>query len=87
RNPNTLTALHNTFPIPRQIVSCRADLSPKLVAKVKQTLIKMDQSEEGREALQEFEQTTRFDELAALSHAQLSKARKLVEVEPGLKQN
>ncbi len=85
RNPNTLTVLHNTFPLPRHLVSCRADLSPRLVAKVKEILMRMDQSEGGKKVLQEFEQTTKFDELPAPSHAQLSKARKLVELELGLK--
>lgn len=87
RNPDMLTALHNTSPIPRQIVSVRAGLSPELVAKLNEILINMDQSEEGKTVLREFQQTTRFDKLAAPSHAQLSKARKFVEVEVGLERN
>jgi ABC-type phosphate/phosphonate transport system substrate-binding protein len=63
------------------LVSYRADLAPKLVTKIKQILIQMDQSQEGISALNEFERTTKFDELPSSSTAQLLKVRKFVEAE------
>jgi phosphonate transport system substrate-binding protein len=78
RHPNTLKAIYTTSSFPRQLVSCRADLAPKLVTRIKQILIEMDQSPEGRSALKEFEETTKFDELPGPSIAQLLKTRKFI---------
>jgi ABC-type phosphate/phosphonate transport system substrate-binding protein len=63
------------------LVSCRADLAPKLVTRIKEIMIEMDQSPEGRSALREFEETTKFDELPGPSMAQLLTLRKFVEAE------
>ena len=68
-----LKIVHKTFPVPRQIVSYRADLPPKLVARIREILITMDQSEEGRKILHDFERTTKFDEVPENSLAQLRK--------------
>jgi phosphonate transport system substrate-binding protein len=81
RYPNSLKAIHNTSSFPRHLVSYRADLAPKLVTKIKQILIQMDQSQEGISALNEFERTTKFDELPSSSTAQLLNVRKFVEAE------
>lgn len=80
RNPN-LKVIYKTFSFPRHILSYRADLPPKLVARVKEILIKMDQSEDGRKTLREFQQTTKFDELPDSSMAQLLKALPFVDLE------
>ncbi|MGH7847397.1 MAG: phosphate/phosphite/phosphonate ABC transporter substrate-binding protein [Candidatus Binatia bacterium] len=80
-----LRRIHETFNIPRQIVSYRVDLNPKLLAKIKETLIKMDQSEEGRKALRESDNTTKFDELPEGSMTPLLKSVKFIESEFGIK--
>lgn len=85
RNPNSLKVIHKTFSFPRQIVSYRADLRPKLVDRIKEILINMDKSEEGRKVLQRFERTAKFDEIPDSSMAQLLKALKFVDLELGLK--
>ena len=81
RYPNSLKVIHTTSSFPRHLVSYRADLAPKLVTKIKQILIQMDLSQEGRSALKEFERTTMFDEVPSSSTAQLLKVRKFVEAE------
>jgi phosphonate transport system substrate-binding protein len=83
--PDSLKVIYTSPPFPRHLVSCRADLAPKLVTRIKEVLIEMDQSQEGRSALKEFQKTTKFDELPAPSMAQLLKARKFVEAEIRLK--
>jgi phosphonate transport system substrate-binding protein len=83
-NLNSLKSIYETFSIPRQIVSYRADLPPKLVARIKEILLKMDQSEEGRKALQEFERTAKFDEIPDQAMAPLLKSMKFIEAELGL---
>jgi hypothetical protein len=45
----------------------------------------MDQSEGGKKALQDFERTTKFDELPDQSMAYLLKLQKSVDSELGLK--
>ncbi len=60
-NIKDLALLYESAPIPRHLVSWRPGLSDKLVMKVKEILLAMDKSEAGRNALAEFQQTTRFD--------------------------
>jgi hypothetical protein len=67
------------------VVSCRADLSPNLVTEIKKILIGMNQSQEGRSALKDFEQTTKFDELAGSSMARLLSTQRFVAAEIGLR--
>lgn len=79
-----LKVIYETFSIPRQIVSHRADLDPKLVARIKEILIHMDQSEEGRKVLWEFEKTTKFDEIPSQSMAPLIKSQQFIDAEFGI---
>jgi hypothetical protein len=44
----------------------------------------MNQSEEGRKALQEFERTAKFDEIPDQAMAPLLKSMKFIEAELGL---
>lgn len=80
-----LQIIYRTFSFPRHIVSHRADLPADVVAGVKEVLIKMDQSEEGRKVLREFERTTKFDELPGAASSQLLETRRFVDVEIGLR--
>lgn len=58
-----LAVIAETSPIPRHVVAHRGDLPAALVARIKDVLLTMDQSDEGREALSKFEKTTKFDEI------------------------
>jgi phosphonate transport system substrate-binding protein len=84
-NLSSLKIIHKTFSVPRQIVSYRATLPDKLVARIRQILMTMDQSEEGKKALQDFEKTTKFDEIPDQSMAPLSKSQKFIDAEFGAK--
>lgn len=76
--------IHETVSFPRQIVSYRADLPRELVARVKEILITMDQSEEGRKVLQAFEKTTKFDELPDQAIDLFVRFGKYIDAELGL---
>ena len=78
-----LKVLYRTPPLPRDIVSYRADLAPKLVFRIKKILTEMDQSEEGRKALQDFENTSKFDELPPEVMTALIQFRKYMNEEIG----
>ncbi len=82
-NLNSLRIVYKSSSFPRHIVSYRADLPVNLVAKIKETLIKMDQSEEGKKLLQQFEKS-KFDEIPDRSIEPLLKAGKFIDVELGL---
>jgi phosphonate transport system substrate-binding protein len=81
---NALTILHKSVSIPRQIVSYRKDLPGKLVARIKEILVGMDQSDQGRKALEDFERTAKFDELLDHTMAPLLNAGKFIDVELGV---
>jgi len=81
----TLKIIYETFSIPRQIVCYRADLDPKLAARIKEILVTMDQSEEGRKVLKDFEGTTKFDEISDQAMLSLSKLQKFIDTELGIK--
>lgn len=80
-----LKVIYQTFSFPRQVVSHRADLPAALVAKIKETLIQMDQSDEGKKALERFERTAKFDEIPEQGMAPLLKAGKWIDAELGLR--
>lgn len=82
---NELKIIYKTFSFPRHIVSYRADLPSPLVASIKETLIRMHESEEGKKALKEFENTSKFDELPEKAMAPFFKAGKLIDAEFGIK--
>ena len=69
--------------LPRQIVSVRPDLPPALIAKIKDLLLAMERSEDGRRALHEFQKTTRFDALPEGSLAPLLRLQTLIDAEVG----
>jgi phosphonate transport system substrate-binding protein len=78
-----LTIIYETFPIPRHVVSYRADLPYNLVEKIKEVLLQMDQQEEGRKVLQEFEKTIKFDEIPNQAMLPLLKSITFIEAEFG----
>jgi len=81
KNLAGLKILHETASFPRQLVSHRADLPITLVAKIKNILLDMTQSEEGRKILREFDNTAKFDEIPAPVHDLMMGLKKYVEAE------
>lgn len=84
-NLNSLKVIEKSNPVPRHIVSYRADLPPKLVARIKEILTSMDQSEEGKKALKDFEGTSKFDAIPDQAMAPFLKAMKDFNSELGVK--
>jgi phosphonate transport system substrate-binding protein len=56
-----LQVLHTTETVPRNVVCVRSTLDPEIVRAIETTLLAMHLSEEGRAALQDFEETIKFD--------------------------
>ncbi|WP_413165447.1 phosphate/phosphite/phosphonate ABC transporter substrate-binding protein [Capilliphycus salinus ALCB114379] len=56
-----MTVLAETEKVARHVVLVRGGLDPQLVEQIKQILLNMDQSPEGREVMENFEETTKFD--------------------------
>jgi phosphonate transport system substrate-binding protein len=84
-NLNSLKVIEKSNPVPRHIVSYRADLPPKLVARIKEILTGMDQSEEGKKALKDFENTSKFDVISDQAMAPFLKSMKHFNSELGVK--
>jgi phosphonate transport system substrate-binding protein len=84
-NLKSLKIIHETFAIPRHIVSSRTDLSAPLVARIKETLLQMDQAGEGKKVLQTFEGTTKFDEIPEQAIHLLSQVIPFIDAEFGLR--
>jgi phosphonate transport system substrate-binding protein len=74
----TLKIIGRTIPVPRQIISVRKDLDPKLVRAVKHVLLNMDKDPEGQEVLKGQQGTTKFDEMPAGSLEHLRYVEKYV---------
>ncbi len=56
-----LEILTRSIDVPRHVVAHRADLDSSLVAAIREVLVTMHREKEGREVLQDFQNTTRFD--------------------------
>lgn len=81
RNLDSFKPLHETHPFPRHMVSHRADLSTRMVAKVKDILVNMHLTDDGRQVLQDFENTTRFEEIPARDLEATAGFMKYIDVE------
>ena len=81
KNLDGLKILHETASFPRQLVSHRADLPVTLVTKIKNILLNMTQTEEGRKTLHEFDNTAKFDEIPAPVHDLMMGLKKYVKAE------
>jgi phosphonate transport system substrate-binding protein len=76
-----LKILEPTPSIPRHVVSAQADLKPSLLNKIKEILMRMERTEDGKKVLQEFEDTAKFDELTEHNVALGHKLKKVIEAE------
>ena len=81
RNLDSFKLLHETNPFPRHMVSHRADLPAKMVAKVKDILLNMHHTDEGNQVLQAFESTTRFEEIPTRDIALAAGVMKHIDTE------
>ncbi|MBF0341146.1 MAG: phosphate/phosphite/phosphonate ABC transporter substrate-binding protein [Magnetococcales bacterium] len=73
-----LRVIHESQPIPRHVVSFRPGMPEALRSALMDVLVTMHQSVKGREMLQRFENTARFDPLPEETVAQLEQMRSAV---------
>ncbi|MFQ5873832.1 MAG: phosphate/phosphite/phosphonate ABC transporter substrate-binding protein [Dehalococcoidia bacterium] len=73
-----LVIVGKTIAMPRQIVSVRPGLDPELVDKVKDLLMDLDKSDEGREILRNLKNTRKFDEIPEGTEASLRELKALI---------
>jgi len=66
-----LRVIDRTAPVPRQMVAHRPSMDSALVAAVSDVFTSMEADEEGQKVLQQFDKTTRFDQLPENSEASL----------------
>jgi phosphonate transport system substrate-binding protein len=58
-----IAVLAQTERLPRHLVSVRSDLPPAVAARLEETLLAMDEDDEGRRILNKTDKTTKFDQL------------------------
>ena len=75
-----LTVFGSTIVVPRQLVSVRAGLDPDIASRVTQVLSDMDQSESGREVLEGFKKTKKFDRLPEESEQAILRLKVLMDL-------
>ena len=75
-----LIVFGSTIVVPRQLVSVRAGLAPEVVSGVTQVLSDMDQSEGGREVLEGFKKTKKFDQLPQESEQAVLQLKVLMDL-------
>lgn len=71
--------MHETVAVPRQVVSVRQELDATLMQRIREVLMAMERSEEGRAVLEKFQNTTRFDEFPDGPEQALAPIRELLE--------
>jgi phosphonate transport system substrate-binding protein len=67
-----LQVLHSTESVPRNVVCVRNSLEPEIVGAIEKVLLEMHLSEGGRAALQDFEETAKFDRFPGGSEQDLA---------------
>ena len=72
-----MTRLGETDRVARHVVMIRPGIEPEKLEKIKTILIDMDRSAEGKEVLQKFEKTTKFDNFP--TQEDIAKMRQLSE--------
>ena len=75
-----LTILAETDAVPRQVVLVQPGLDEKLQAAIMQILLSMNETEEGKLALEAFDKTARFDEFPEGISAAQAEMRKMIEI-------
>jgi len=80
-----LRIIHESVPLPRQVIAHRADLPPRLVARIRELLLNMEKTEEGRKVLKHMEDTARFDEIPDRAMSEIKTILPLVGAEFGIR--
>ena len=75
-----IVAFDRTIEVPRQLVSVRPGLDKGLAATVKELLINLDQTEDGRSLLLALKNTQKFDALPSGSNLVLRELRELIRL-------
>ena len=75
-----ISFLGETISVPRQLVSIRPGVDPRLAGRIKELLFGLDQTEEGRAILEHLKETKKFDELPAKSVENLQSVRDLMRL-------
>ena len=75
-----IVAFDRTLTVPRQLVSVRPGLDPSLSSKVRELLIGLDQTDEGRQILDGLKQTVKFDPVPAEAEAALLELQELIRL-------
>ena len=75
-----ISSIGQTIAVPRQLVSARPGLDPRLVNKVSELIIGLDQTEEGRLILEQLKSTKKFDALLPDSAASLDGLKALMKL-------
>ena len=78
-----LVSFDRTISLPRQLVSVRPGLDPSLVSKVRELLMGLENTEEGRQLLDGLKRTKRFDPLPKEAEATLQQLTELMQLVPG----
>jgi phosphonate transport system substrate-binding protein len=68
--------------VPRNLVSVRGDLAPALVARLRDLLVELERTSEGKVLLESLDATTRFDALPAEAEPALDSIRRLLRASP-----
>ena len=76
-----LMTLDRTITVPRQIVSVRSALHPDMVSRMRDLLLGLEQTEEGRQILTGM-QRSKFDPLLPDSQASLQQLKELIRSVP-----
>ena len=69
-----------TITVPRQLVSVRRGLDPGIVRRVRELLMGLDRTEEGRKILEGLKKTKKFDPLPPASEAPLKELKMLMKL-------
>ena len=73
-----IVAFGRTVSVPRQVVSVRPGLEPGLVARIRELLMGLDKSAEGRVLLEELKETMKFDPLPEATETSLMELKELM---------
>lgn len=76
RETAQMRVLLETPEVPRSLVSARADLAPALVTRIRDSLLQLQHTPEGKALLQSLDGTTRFDGLPAEAEQALESMRR-----------
>jgi phosphonate transport system substrate-binding protein len=80
-SPVKLRVIYTSFPVPKEVVSVRGDLNPLLIAALRNILLQMNETEEGRKVLRDFQHTSKFDDIPPETLQNLSKLNKAIHVQ------